>query len=447
MELPISPPCFPSPNPLPFRSPPPPIGGGGGEPSTMGRRIEINWLDVLMSAPPPFGGGGGGDRAGQVEIDWLEIFGSSSTFAYRDVCFFSPPSTPRAAAEGPQSPPPAKRARSGYPARAPLGDSDAGRRPQLRSEAPRGGLGRRPHRRLEARRGGDRAQVEERAIRPVTRAAAKVCTEPPALVDRRLAPRGGPPAAKNDKEAAPQEEIFKALRGIPGLAHDNLLRAYSMLIRDDRLFRSLMALPNNTRKDWAAHGDREPPITRLPKPPPRGRGQIFSFQRKLSPFSAQEVISGGDLPHFSPSFPRANPQVGRQNPSAPSLDPHQLPPTPISSPPPIAARSAAAAAGAMQRINIDWREVFGSASSPGRGDDVCFESPSSAPPPPPPARREGVVGRRERARDPETPPDGRGATLRGRQAQPRRLGRCRGPPPGTCARPPACPLLSPCACD
>nr|CAB3462569.1 unnamed protein product [Digitaria exilis] len=40
----------------------------------------------------------------------------------------------------------------------------------------------------------------------------------------------------------------------------------------------------------------------------------------------------------------------------------------------------------MQRINIDWREVFGSASSPGRGDDVCFESPSSAPPPPPPAR-------------------------------------------------------------
>nr|CAB3466443.1 unnamed protein product [Digitaria exilis] len=66
-----------------------------------------------------------------------------------------------------------------------------------------------------------------------------------------------------------------------------------------------------------------------------------------------------------------------------------LPRSPINSPPPrslppppIAARSAAAAAGSMQRINIDWREVFGSASSPGRGDDVCFESPSSAPPPP-----------------------------------------------------------------
>ncbi|KAF8692175.1 hypothetical protein HU200_039777 [Digitaria exilis] len=527
-------------NPLLPISPPPPIGGG--EPSTMGQRIDINVFryDPLSPLSPAAGRSAAAAAAGtrQVEIDWLEIFGSSSTSAYRDVCFVSPPSTPCAAAEGSHSPPPAKRARSGYPARAPLGDSDAGRRPQLRSEAPRGGLGRRPHRRLEARRGGDRAQVEERAIRPVTRVAAKVCTEPSALVDRCLSPRGAPPAAKNDKEAAPPEEIFKALRGIPGLAHDNLLRAYSMLIRDDRLFRSLMALPKNMRKDWLlmeignqhlktpnlqqrtqkkitvffiagrypssiqpppmslllgltspcqrmsnqrifaedlllaaevedhhqncltrrrefagavlpalifaydtclridrvipaaaddalglmgrparascsrtssrsrrqAHAaancssirnlrmelpassfpssawsslpllsppprNRQLPITRLPKPPPRGRGQIFSFQRKLSPFSAQEVISGGNLPHFSPS--------GQAKPLRPlPRSPINSPPPRSLPPPPIAARSAAAAAGSMQRINIDWREVFGSASSPGRGDDVCFESPS-----------------------------------------------------------------------
>ncbi|CAD6267087.1 unnamed protein product [Miscanthus lutarioriparius] len=59
------------------------------------------------------------------------------------------------------------------------------------------------------------------------------------------------PAAKNDdKEPAPPEEILEALREIPRLERADLLRAYSMLIRDDRLFRSLMALPKDMRKDW-----------------------------------------------------------------------------------------------------------------------------------------------------------------------------------------------------
>ncbi|CAN6338880.1 unnamed protein product [Urochloa humidicola] len=62
--------------------------------------------------------------------------------------------------------------------------------------------------------------------------------------------RSARPAAKNDKETAPPEEIFEALRAIPGLARDDLLRAYSKLIHDDRQFRSLMALPEDMRKDW-----------------------------------------------------------------------------------------------------------------------------------------------------------------------------------------------------
>ena len=51
-------------------------------------------------------------------------------------------------------------------------------------------------------------------------------------------------------EGTSPEEIFEALRGIPRLARADLLRAYSMLIRDDRRFRSLMALPKNMRKEW-----------------------------------------------------------------------------------------------------------------------------------------------------------------------------------------------------
>ncbi|XP_037427707.1 ATP-dependent DNA helicase DDM1-like [Triticum dicoccoides] len=45
-------------------------------------------------------------------------------------------------------------------------------------------------------------------------------------------------------------EILEALREIPDLARADLLRAYSSLIRDDRQFRSLVALPIDMRKDW-----------------------------------------------------------------------------------------------------------------------------------------------------------------------------------------------------
>lgn len=46
------------------------------------------------------------------------------------------------------------------------------------------------------------------------------------------------------------ELIFKALNEIPDLARSDVLRAYSTLIRDDRQFESLMALPMDMRKDW-----------------------------------------------------------------------------------------------------------------------------------------------------------------------------------------------------
>lgn len=46
------------------------------------------------------------------------------------------------------------------------------------------------------------------------------------------------------------EFIFKALKEIPDLARADILRAYSTLIRDDRQFESLMALPMDMRKDW-----------------------------------------------------------------------------------------------------------------------------------------------------------------------------------------------------
>ncbi|CAM0944048.1 unnamed protein product [Alopecurus aequalis] len=46
------------------------------------------------------------------------------------------------------------------------------------------------------------------------------------------------------------ELIFKALKEIPDLARADILRAYSSLIRDDRQFESLMALPMDMRKDW-----------------------------------------------------------------------------------------------------------------------------------------------------------------------------------------------------
>jgi hypothetical protein len=56
-----------------------------------------------------------------------------------------------------------------------------------------------------------------------------------------------PPQAPKDTSP---EEIFEALIDIPRLARADRLRAYSMLIRDDRRFRSLMVLPKSMRKEW-----------------------------------------------------------------------------------------------------------------------------------------------------------------------------------------------------
>lgn len=136
--------------------------------ATMRRRvIEINWKEVLGSvSPSPTSPTAGRSVAaagtGKVDIDWLKILGnsSSSSSAYHDVCVVSPPSTPRAASEGPGSPP-AKRIRSGDPARAPSGDSDGGRRPQLRPKARSGGLDRRV--------GGDRLGRDLRQLLPLLR--------------------------------------------------------------------------------------------------------------------------------------------------------------------------------------------------------------------------------------------------------------------------------------
>ncbi|XP_037425014.1 ATP-dependent DNA helicase DDM1-like [Triticum dicoccoides] len=52
------------------------------------------------------------------------------------------------------------------------------------------------------------------------------------------------------REPTPSESIIKSLKEIPDLARSDILRAYSTLIRDDRQFESLMALPMNMRKDW-----------------------------------------------------------------------------------------------------------------------------------------------------------------------------------------------------
>ncbi|KAF7082400.1 hypothetical protein CFC21_086273 [Triticum aestivum] len=51
-------------------------------------------------------------------------------------------------------------------------------------------------------------------------------------------------------KSSSSESIFKALKEIPYLARTDILRAYSCLIRDDRLLESLMALPMDMRKDW-----------------------------------------------------------------------------------------------------------------------------------------------------------------------------------------------------
>lgn len=51
------------------------------------------------------------------------------------------------------------------------------------------------------------------------------------------------------KNASPKE-IFAALKEIPNLGREDLLRAYCILTSNDRKFESLMALPMDMRKDW-----------------------------------------------------------------------------------------------------------------------------------------------------------------------------------------------------
>ncbi|KAE8813061.1 Lymphoid-specific helicase [Hordeum vulgare] len=62
--------------------------------------------------------------------------------------------------------------------------------------------------------------------------------------------KGNPVVCVQVREPTPSESIFKALKEIPDLARSDILRAYSSLIRDDRQFESLMALPMGVRKDW-----------------------------------------------------------------------------------------------------------------------------------------------------------------------------------------------------
>jgi hypothetical protein len=50
---------------------------------------------------------------------------------------------------------------------------------------------------------------------------------------------------------SPDEKILAVLQEIPGLTHDEMLRAYGVLSCDDRRrYRSLVALPMNMRKDY-----------------------------------------------------------------------------------------------------------------------------------------------------------------------------------------------------
>ncbi|KAG2630634.1 hypothetical protein PVAP13_3KG538801 [Panicum virgatum] len=56
-------------------------------------------------------------------------------------------------------------------------------------------------------------------------------------------------------EGTSPEEIFEALRGIPRLACADLLRAYSMLIRDDRRYKISYGTPQKHEEGMAAHGN------------------------------------------------------------------------------------------------------------------------------------------------------------------------------------------------
>ncbi|KAI5010994.1 hypothetical protein ZWY2020_013131 [Hordeum vulgare] len=52
------------------------------------------------------------------------------------------------------------------------------------------------------------------------------------------------------QKVTPPSEILAALKEIPGLEGDDVLRAYGKLIANERTFESLMALPRDLRKLW-----------------------------------------------------------------------------------------------------------------------------------------------------------------------------------------------------
>ncbi|CAN6362419.1 unnamed protein product [Urochloa humidicola] len=58
--------------------------------------------------------------------------------------------------------------------------------------------------------------------------------------------------SSNSEAASPEETILAALQEIPGLAREEMLKAYSILIHDrnGRRLRALVALPMILRKDW-----------------------------------------------------------------------------------------------------------------------------------------------------------------------------------------------------
>jgi len=51
-------------------------------------------------------------------------------------------------------------------------------------------------------------------------------------------------------KATSPREILEALDKIPDLGRDDYLRAYGMMNRDDRIFKALLELPMDMRKDW-----------------------------------------------------------------------------------------------------------------------------------------------------------------------------------------------------
>ncbi|CAM0146223.1 unnamed protein product [Urochloa decumbens] len=58
--------------------------------------------------------------------------------------------------------------------------------------------------------------------------------------------------SSNSKAASPEEKILAVLHDIPGLAREEMLKAYSILIHDrnGRRLAALVALPMTLRKDW-----------------------------------------------------------------------------------------------------------------------------------------------------------------------------------------------------